>query len=72
MKTQFYDTEYDLQITIEPETVEEAAILLRFAKNVNSEKPYVYVSFRKNIYCNLQLKKRKPSVQNNIISPSTK
>jgi hypothetical protein len=72
MKATFDDSEYGLQISIEPETVKETGMLLRFAKNANSEKPNVYLTFKENIFCNIWLNKRKPSVQNNIISPSTK
>jgi hypothetical protein len=72
MKTEFDDSDYGLNITIQPETVEEFATLLRYAKNANSEKPEVYISFKKRTYLNLWLRKRKPSVQNNNINPKTK
>ena len=72
METKIDDSDYGLNIIIQPETVEEFATLLRYAKNANSEKPDVFVSFRNNPYLNLWLKKRKPSVQNNVVNPNMK
>jgi hypothetical protein len=72
MKTEVNENKYGLNITLEPETVDEFASLLRFAKNSNSDKPQIYLSFQNEPYCDIWLKKRKESVQKNSISPQTK
>jgi hypothetical protein len=72
MITKIYDNQNGLNITIEPETVEEFTKLLRFSRNASSEKPHVYLSFQNEPYCNIWLTKRKPSVQKNSINPETK
>lgn len=72
MKANFDDSDYGINITIEPETVEEMAMLLRYSRNANSEKPDVFMSFRNKPYCSIWLKKRKPLVQKNSINPNTK
>lgn len=72
MKTKINDSDYGLNITIEPETIKEFATLLRYARNANSEKPGVYLSFRDSPFCNIWLKKRKPSVQRNAINSDLK
>lgn len=62
-----------LDIEFTPETAKETAILLRFARNANSEKPHVYFSFgseKENPYCYIELHKRKRSVQISTINSS--
>jgi hypothetical protein len=72
MKTEFNESDYGLEIDITPETVEEVAMLFRFAKNANSQKPDVWMNFEKKVHCSLWLHKRKLSVQSNSIRPTTK
>lgn len=62
MKIIFEDDDLGCNMSIEPETLEEAADLLRFASNASAEKPDIYLSFYSAIYCNVWIKKRKTKV----------
>ena len=72
MKTEINEWTEGFEITLIPETVDEFAQLLRFGKNANSDKPYVFTSFGNKPHCYIHLHKRKESVQKNSISPETK
>ena len=72
MKTEITEWQHGLNITIEPETVEECATLLRFARNASTEKPRVNMSFKKGPVCYIGLSKRKYTVQYFTINPKTK
>ena len=69
MITEISESEYGLNIEIKPETVEEVAMLLRYAKNAKAEKPDVSFSFYTKPYLSLWCKKVKKSVQENSIRP---
>ena len=68
MKAEIKENKSGMDITLEPETKEEVAKLLRYSSNAKMEKPYVYMSFNNEPYCYIHLKKVKESVQNNFIS----
>jgi len=68
MITKISENEFGLDITMQPESVEEYLMLLRYAKNAKSEKPSVHLSFANHPYCYINLRKTKPTVQSNYIS----
>jgi len=68
MKTEIHENQFGFYIESKPETVEEVAMLARYALNCNSEKPTVYMSFSGTPSMNIALKKKKTSVQKNSIS----
>jgi len=72
MKTEINEWSEGLEITFTPETAKETGQLLRFARNANSEKPYVNMSFTDKPYCYIHLHKRKISSQVTNINPETK
>lgn len=72
MKIKVSDWQHGLNITMEPETVEESTMLLRFAINASSEKPSVHLYFEKAMTCYISLHKRKYTVQKFSIDPTTK
>jgi hypothetical protein len=72
MITKIDESKYGLNLTLEPETIEDFSLLLRFGMNALAEKPNVFVSFDNKPYCNIYLRKRKEIVQLNSINPSTR
>lgn len=62
MKVEFFDGDLGSELLLTPETMEETAALLRFSSNASAQKPEIYLSFYKNIYCNVWIKKRKTKV----------
>lgn len=69
MKVEISEHDYGMDITLAPESVEEMAKLLRYSNNASAEKPTVQMSFSNEPYCWIFLKKRKMSVQKNLIQP---
>ena len=72
MKTEFKEWADGIGVTLVPETVQETAALLRYARNANSEKARVYFSFKRDPYCSICLDKRSPKVQKLSINPNLK
>lgn len=68
MKATIQDSEYGLNIILEPETKDEVLQMLRYSSNAKKEKPSVFFVFSKEPYLNIWLKKKAISVQSNSIS----
>jgi len=70
MKFEYYEGKWGMTITMTPETPKECAELLRISKNANSEKPHIFFEFSNDTpTCNIDIQKRKESVQVNSIKP---
>lgn len=63
MKTKIGKSLYGLEITLEPETIEEQNTLLQYGINAKMEKPMVTYGFSNNPYLRLWLRKVNPKVQ---------
>jgi len=72
MKTTVYENENGLNLHIEPETIQEMAKLLRFAKNAKAEKPSVTMHFGNEPVCTIWMGKITPSKQSSWIRPNNK
>lgn len=72
MKIEFFENDHGLNFSMYPESVEELAQLMRFAKNAKAEKPNVFLTFDsdKDPEMNIWLTKIKKESQRNIIKPS--
>ncbi len=71
MRVNFFDSDYASEIDLIPESVEEAAFLLRMTSNVKAIKPEIRTNFAgKEINCSLWIKKIQKSVQKNSIANS--
>jgi len=71
MKIKIFEGDYGVDITLTPETVQEACMLLRLAANQKKEKPDISFRFQENkTCCEIWLKKLDPKKQNNSISKS--
>jgi hypothetical protein len=62
MKIEFDDSEYGTGITLTPETLEEASLLMRLAANTKKETPEIYLSYYDKIFCSIWMKKRKDKI----------
>lgn len=71
MKYEFYETKFNAGITLIPETLEEAAQLLRISKNEKAEKPTIYTSFSpgQEIRTEISINKVAEKNQSNSINP---
>jgi hypothetical protein len=58
-----------VELQLIPETVIEVGQLIRYANSANSERPSVFLSFEKEIKCDIILRKHKKSIQSFYISP---
>jgi hypothetical protein len=72
MKVEFCEWKELIYINLVPETLDEAAKLLRFGMNTLSDKPSISVSFSGKINCSIYIKQRKSRTQRNSINPETK
>ena len=72
MKVEFDETPFGLHIDVRPESVAEAAILLRYVRNASADKPDVYFNFSSTVNASIWLKKKKPINQTNSIKPGLK
>jgi hypothetical protein len=62
MKVEFEDAEHGTSIVILPETIEEAAQLMRFSANARREPADIYLSYYNKVYCSIWMRKRKDKV----------
>ena len=69
MKIEINEHDHALELTLLPETIEEMAQLLRYAKNAKAVKPDVFMVFNKEPYLYMFLEKKAKSVQSNSIKP---
>jgi hypothetical protein len=58
MKVEFDEWDQGCQINLIPETVEETAQLLRMSQNTRREPTTVSFRYRKDVYCNIFMRKR--------------
>jgi hypothetical protein len=72
MQIKLEENEYGLNITLEPVSIEDFALILRFGMNALAEKPDVFVSFANEPYCSIYMKKRNQRIQINSINPNLK
>lgn len=57
MKFEFSESEYETSITLTPETADDMAQLIRMVKNSKADKPHLYLSFTKNPWATISIKK---------------
>lgn len=73
MKVKFEEWgEENVGIILIPETIEDIAKLLRYARNASAEKPRVFLYYGKEVRCEINLNKYKKSVQVTAITPYKK
>jgi hypothetical protein len=68
MKVEFEDWDQGCDISLIPETVEEAASLMRVAQNTKREPAFIRFYFKKKTYLNIFMRKRATSVQKHEIT----
>lgn len=69
MKTTITENNHGVDITLEPETVEDFAQLARFAKNAKKEPASIYLSFNNRPHLSIWMRKIHESKQRNSIKP---
>lgn len=69
MKVKVSESDWELYIDLQPETVEELAKLFRATNNAKAVKPSIVLSFNRDTpYCGISIRKIKTTVQKNSIS----
>lgn len=72
MKTTINENDHGLDISIEPETVEDFAALAKFAKNAKIEPADIFLSFSSKPHLSIWMKKIHKDKQVNSINPKHK